>query len=316
MERWSKWKDEFIEYLRSERRLSPETVRAYRSDLEQFIDWIGKNNCCNSKGSEAESIDHRAVLGFLAGLGALKARSRARKLSAIKTFFRFLQDRSIIEENPAEVIRSPKIGYNSPPHFDVDEIYAFLEALKGKAKKAGVSWRIVRNWALFETLYGTGVRVSELCGLDEDDVFYEDLIVRIKGKGGKERIVPATPIALEAVRDYLSALQAQEPRKRHVSRALFKNRFGKRLTTRSVNRILERSLLETGIGLRDGLGPHGIRHSFATHLLNAGADLRVIQEMLGHSRLETTQRYAHLHIDRIMELYDRAHPRGRKRKEF
>lgn len=307
MNYWWVWKEEFSGYLQKERRLSPETVRAYRADIEQFIEWM------EGRARPEEGVDHRVILNFFADIGALKPRSRARKLSALRTFFRFLQEKSLLGENPAEVIRSPKIPRNTPPYLEVDEIYAFLEGLKKKAEQPNADWKVLRNWALFETLYGTGVRVSELCGLNENDIFFEDLIVRVKGKGGKERVVPVTQIAVEAIKGYLTALQAQEPRKRFVTPALFKNCFGKRLTTRSVHRILEKCLFESGI--RHHIGPHGIRHSFATHLLNAGADLRAIQEMLGHSRLETTQRYAHLHIDRMMEIYDRAHPRGRKRKE-
>lgn len=174
------------------------------------------------------------------------------------------------------------------------------------------SWRRWRNWALFECLYSTGVRVSELVGLNEEDISFEAGMVRVFGKGKKERIVPIGKKAMESIRGYLSALDFQFARARADSPALFRNARGGRLTTRSVHRILRTELRKCG--LWQYLTPHGLRHTFATHLLNSGADLRAIQEMLGHSSLSTTQRYTHVHMDQLMKVYDAAHPRSRKKQ--
>lgn len=311
MDRWILWIDAFIDYLNQERRVSPETVRAYHADITQFVEWLNIN--AEDGQLSPESVSHRDIIIFFSEQANKSNSTRARKLSALRTFFRFLQDRFGLDQNPADIINSPKIGRGTPPYLEVDEMYSFLEALREKAEDIDAQWKTARNWAIYETLYGTGIRVSELCALDEKDIDMQERIIRIVGKGNKERLIPITQMAIRAITTYLSILQRQEPRKRYISQALFKNRFGRRLTPRSIHRILWQELMEQGF--QRSIGPHGIRHSFATHLLNAGADLRTIQEMLGHRRLETTQRYAHLHIDHMMEVYDRAHPRGKKRKE-
>ncbi|SPF34829.1 Tyrosine recombinase XerC (fragment) [Syntrophobacter sp. SbD1] len=193
----------------------------------------------------------------------------------------------------------------------VDPAFHFLDTLSSAAHREGSSWRRARNWALFESLYSTGVRVSELVKLDLGGVAFDEAVVRVSGKGRKERIIPIGMKALDALRYYLGALEFQFPKGRAGSQALFLNSRGGRLTARSVGRILKSEL--TACGLWQRLSPHGLRHTFATHLLNAGADLRAIQEMLGHESLSTTQRYTHVNIDQLMKVYDSSHPRSRKK---
>lgn len=302
--------EEFLSHLQGERRMSQQTVRAYRSDLLQFFNWLVRENGFDRSDFLSSSITHHHIRKFFAQHNFSK-RTQARKLSALKSFFAFLEDRYSFSPNPAAVMTSPKLGHQSPPHFDVDEVIHFLDFLRSKALKAKASWMIVRNWAIFETLYGSGIRVSELVRLNEIDIDTSEKLIRVMGKGARERYVPVTSVAVDAVSKYLLTLQAQEPKKRFLSDALFKNRFGKRLTERSVHRILQNELMECGLFKK--IGPHGFRHSFATHLLSSGADLRAIQEMLGHRKLETTQRYTHLDIDRLTCVYDKAHPHSKKK---
>lgn len=301
----------FLDYLRYERSLSGETWRAYKSDLEQFHRFLQK-----SMGSDLVHISEISpdlIRRFFAGVHEdLKNTSRARKLSTLRSFYNYLNDRGCYQDNPAQRVASPKIRTKIPAFLDVDNMFHFLDALQHSALQPASSWRRLRNWAIFESLYSIGARVSELVGLNEADVDFSVGLVRIRGKGKKERMVPVGKKALEALRAYLSAVPIRFPRARAGTSHLFRNAAGGRLTTRSVHRILRAEL--RSCGLWQHLSPHGLRHTFATHLLNSGADLRAIQEMLGHAALSTTQRYTHVHLDQLTKVYDTAHPRSRKKQ--
>ncbi|MEJ5300315.1 MAG: tyrosine-type recombinase/integrase [Thermodesulforhabdaceae bacterium] len=297
----------FLAYLESERRVSGETVRAYESDLNQWADWLAKKN-----GNRIPTIHDGTrydVLEFFGSL-SLEKSSQARKLSALRSFYRFLEERFEETHNPVEEVHNPRVPLKTPPYMDVDEIYAFLGHLKDKALSASSHWRQVRNWAIYETIYSTGVRVSEVVSIKETDVDHDQGFLRVVGKGRKERLVPIGKTALSAISSYLEALSTQEPDLRHVSDVLFKNHRGKKLSTRAVHDILQKELLEARASKL--MGPHGLRHSFASHLLSAGADIRSIQEMLGHAHLTTTERYTHVDLGHLTSVYDKAHLRSRK----
>jgi integrase/recombinase XerC len=301
----------FLDYLRYERSFSEETSRAYEGDLEQFHRFLQKR--MSSDSIHLSEITPDLIRSFFAAIHKdLKNTSRARKLSTLRSFYNYLNDRGWYQENPAQRLASPKIRAKIPAFLDVDDVFHFLDALQRSALQPGSSWRRFRNWAIFECLYSIGSRVSELVGLNEADVDFSEGLVRIRGKGKKERVVPVGKKALEALRAYLSAVDIRFPPARVATPHLFRNAAGGRLTTRSVHRILRAEL--RSCGLWQHLSPHGLRHTFATHLLNSGADLRAIQEMLGHAALSTTQRYTHVHLDQLIKIYDTAHPRSRKKK--
>lgn len=324
---WDSAQALFLQYLRHERNLSPETLRAYASDLRQFAGYAsnlfegpelqqpickGEQNRAGSPVVRLSQISPDIVRGYLASVyKTLERTSRARKLSALRSFYHYLNSAGIFSENPADLVAHPRIKQKTPSFLQVDAIFHFLDTLSSRALRQGSSWRKARNWAMFESLYSTGIRVSELVKLNLPGVVFSEATVRVSGKGRKERIIPIGSKALDAVKYYLSALEFQFPKGRAASQALFLNSRGGRLTARSVDRILKAELIACGLWQR--LSPHGLRHSFATHLLNAGADLRAIQEMLGHESLSTTQRYTHVNIDLLMKVYDASHPRSRKK---
>ncbi|MFZ2445559.1 MAG: tyrosine recombinase XerC [Syntrophobacteraceae bacterium] len=307
---WNDAEARFLKYLQRERNVSEETLRAYAGDLRQFALYLAERN--DPAGMEMEAITPDFIRGFLASVHKrLEKSSRARKLSTLRSFYRYLNSSGIYGENPAELVAHPKIKQKTPHFLLVDAVFHFLDSLARSAGREGSSWRKSRNWALFESLYSTGTRVSELVRLDQGSVSYAEETVRVFGKGGKERVVPIGQKAIKALDHYLSVLDFQFPGALRASPALFRNARGGRLTARSVDRILKAEMI--ACGLWQHLSPHGLRHSFATHLLNAGADLRAIQEMLGHQNLSTTQRYTHVDMDRLMKVYDAAHPRSRKK---
>lgn len=306
---WEESVERFLRHLRHERALSEETLRAYSSDLSQVGEYLRKTTRAAVLSMSAITPD--LLHGFVASVHKdLEKTSQARKISAIRSFYRFLNDHELFGENPAAKITTPKIRTRLPSFLGIDDVFHFLESLRKSAGRPGASWRKWRNWALFECLYSTGVRVSELVGLDEQHVSFERGMVRVRGKGRKERVTPIGDQAMESVRCYMIALDGQFSKARRLTPALFRNAAGGRLSTRSVHRILRSELRQCG--LWQHLTPHGLRHTFATHLLNSGADLRAIQEMLGHSSLSTTQRYTHVQIDQLMKVYDAAHPRSRR----
>jgi len=316
--------DKFLEYLRDERSASEETRRAYKSDLDQFR--LHLQQKIRSENLPATEVTPDLVRSFMFSLPKdLKNSSRARKLSSLRSFFNYMLDRGWCRDNPAEQVATPKVRAKTPAFLDVDETFHFLGALQRSAGQPDSSWRRFRNWAMFECLYSFGARVSELVGMNVTDVDFEQGLVRLRGKGKKERVVPIGSKALEALRAYLDAVRRQVPRMRGEQAALFlSSRIREsgdhrpkeiRLTTRSVHRILVAELRRCG--LWQHLSPHGLRHTFATHILNSGrsqrdiADLRAIQEMLGHATLSTTQRYTHVHFDQLQQTYDLTHPRSR-----
>ncbi len=279
---WNSAQSLFLEYLRHERNLSEETLRAYASDLRQFAEYV--SGLVGPCAVELKMIGQETVRGYMASVhGSLEKTSRARKLSALRSFYHYLNSTGIYAENPADLVAHPRIRQKMVSFLQVDPVFHFLDTLSSAAHREGSSWRRARNWALFESLYSTGVRVSELVKLDLGGVAFDEAVVRVSGKGRKERIIPIGMKALDALRYYLAALEFQFPKGRAGSQALFLNSRGGRLTARSVGRILKSEL--TACGLWQPLSPHGLRHTFATHLLNAGADLRAIQEMLGHESL-------------------------------
>jgi integrase/recombinase XerC len=306
---WRHAEAKFVNYLRHERSLSEETIRAYAADLRQFAGYLLTSG---GPGLELHKVTPDLIRGYLASVHkTLEKTSRARKLSTLRSFFRYLNGCGLYAENPAELVAHPKIDQKTPSFLQVDVIFHFLDSLSRTALMEGISWRRSRNWALFETLYSTGIRVSELVRLNFENINFDEGTIRVFGKGRKERVVPIGNKAMSAVKYYFSALDFQFPKAKSLSSSVFRNARGGRLTVRSVDRLLKAELI--ACGLWQQLSPHGLRHTFATHLLNAGADLRAIQEMLGHQNLSTTQRYTHVHMDHLMKVYDASHPRSRKK---
>jgi integrase/recombinase XerC len=285
----------FCTHLDTERNVSPHTLAAYRRDLEQLALFVvAEKNAAASAGE----VDHLLLRRYLALLGkSAKKSSVGRKLAAIRTFFRFLLRQGEIGTNPAELIATPKKEQHLPFHLDIDQVTALMEAPAENEK------HVLRDRAILELLYSSGLRVSELTCLDRGDLDLSGGMVRVMGKGGKERIVPVGSRAIAAVREYLA--QSGEPA---GSGALFLNTRGQRINRRSVARIVDAHVLRVAAFKR--ISPHTLRHTFATHMLEGGADLRAIQELLGHASLSTTQKYTHVGIDRLMEVYDKAHPKA------
>ena len=249
-----------------------------------------------------EQIDGITIRGYLSFLHHKhKKTTIARKLSAIRSFFKFLVKKRIISENPAEMVLTPKQDKTIPIYLSVDEMFRVLDSIQTDTLLG------LRNRAIFETLYSSGIRVSELANMNLSDVDFSAAVVRVFGKGNKQRIVPVGQKALAAINAYRTQIERHTDREALKDGPLFLNRFKKRLTPRSIARILKK--LVEAVGLLTPVSPHALRHTFATHMLDAGADLRVVQELLGHKSLSTTQRYTHVSIDRLMETYDKAHPR-------
>ncbi len=297
--------DAFAQYLADERRASARTVETYIRDLRSFRDYVREEGL----PADARKLDIVALRGFLASLfGSNQASTMKKKVSAIRSLFKFLLKRQIIERNPAAALRSPKIAQSLPRFLTVEQAFRVMEA-PPKEKKRAKPLK-ARDQALLETLYGTGVRVSELAGMNIDHCDFTESEVRVLGKGGKERVVPLGKSAVEAIQAYLPERGVLlERAKQGEPGALWLSRSGRRLSVRQVQNVVRRhGTLGAG---RGDLHPHAMRHTCATHLLDAGADLRSIQELLGHSSLSTTQRYTHVSVDRLMEVYDRAHPLAR-----
>lgn len=292
----------FLEHLEHVKRASPHTKAGYRRDLEQLRAWLVENKLPGAK--DLKRLDLFSLRGFLASRYKSDSTTTVlRKVSAIRTFLRWAVKQKRIPSSPAEALDSPKRPKSLPRSVSVDEAFALCDAPDEK-KPAGL-----RDKAVIELLYGAGLRISELCGLDLDDVDLRSLSVRVFGKGRKERVVPFHDAAREALERYLDEGRprlAQDPEER----ALFVGERGGRLSDRVVRRFLSRYGIE--VGARGRVHPHKLRHAFATHLLEGGADLRGIQELLGHASLGTTQRYTHVDLARLTKVYDAAHPRARE----
>ena len=297
--------EQYGAHLRVERNLSPHTLRNYLSDLKQFQQFLREEGL--SPGEEkkipVQKVDHHIVRAYLGALAKnCRKSSIGRKLAALKGFFRYLLREGRIERDPLSVFGTPKQEKPLPVFLSVDDMFRLLGSVQG------IGALEIRDRAMLEVFYSTGIRVSELVGLNWGDIDFQLGILRVMGKGSKERIVPVGEVALQALRDYGIEQGKKWGRAAKGETPVFLNRLGKKITTRSVARIVEKHLRATGIPVR--MGPHGLRHTFATHLLNSGADLRVIQEMLGHASLSTTQRYTHVNLDQLTAVYDRAHPRA------
>ena len=297
---------EFERTLVVEENASPHTVRNYVSDLGQLRAFLLERRLgLNDAGDEVvlERVDQTAMRGFLAALLRRNRKSSVgRKLSAVKRFFRYLLRRGVIARDPTAGIATPKKEQQLPVHLTVDDMFRLLEAPPQDTPVG------LRDRALLEVLYSCGLRVSELIGLNWADVDSGLELVRVRGKGGKERLVPIGQKALAALAAYRGRLRDLCPRRLPDQEAVYLNRRGGRLTTRSVARMVERYVMVSGLATK--ASPHALRHSFATHLLGAGADLRAIQELLGHASLSTTQKYTHVNLDQLMSVYDKAHPRA------
>ena len=310
----------FLEHLALNRNVSAHTVRAYESDLRQFLDHVAAIAGVKPREIAPSALDRGAVRSFLAEVHAagLSRATAARKLASIRTFLRYLRREELMEGDPGSLVATPKREIRMPSHLSEREMAALLET-PSAADPLGR-----RDRAILELFYASGLRLSELAGLDVDDVNLRARMARVLGKGGKERMVPFNGSTAKAVRDYLpdrEELRSSEkgrPAKAGGYRAgrhgagrhepLFVNFRGTRLSTRSIDRLVRR--YAAACSTRLGISPHALRHSFATHLLQRGADLRAIQELLGHSRLSTTQRYTHVNAAQLLETYRKAHPRA------
>jgi integrase/recombinase XerC len=284
----------FIRYLEVERGVSAHTVRAYRKDLEEFSAYAA---------AKPENMDLIDIRGFIAGQinKGLSKITVSRRLSSVRSFFKYLHREGYITANPAKLVSNPKIPKMLPRYLSVDDVFSLIE------RPEGIGFITVRDRAILELLYSSGLRVSELSGLNVDDLNIRESLVKIRGKGKKERIVPVGSKAIGAAKSYLVERMLRKSR----DKALFLNRLGTRLTDRGVRRIVVKYARASA--MTGHVGPHVLRHSFASHLLQGGADLRVIQELLGHASLSTTQKYTHLDITHLMDIYDKAHPLANKK---
>ena len=292
----------FGAHLEIERNLSYHTKRNYLADLKQFQEFLLKRGV-----RHIDAIDQTAIRAFLAVLYMKKIKkvTMSRKVASLRAFFRFLIREGKIKYNPAEMIQAPKADKYLPTFLSIDEVLALLGV------KFGGDALGVRDRAIMELFYSAGLRIGELTGLNTGDIDFPRGLVKVRGKGKKERIVPVGEPALKALEDYLGIRGefARDNGENYLEAPLFLGRLGSRLTPRSVRRLVDKYVLLSGINRK--ITPHVLRHTFATHLMDAGADLRVIQELLGHESLSTTQKYTSVSVTRLMEIYDKSHPRSR-----
>ena len=296
---------EFDRHMKVERNLSEHTRDGYLTDLKQFQTFLETREISGGV-EEAIPMDPLVIRSFLASLYREKLRkvTVSRKVAALRSFYRYLHREGMVSVNPAELVQLPRCEKYIPVVLSVDEMLALLQ-VKFPEDAAGR-----RDRAMIELFYSAGIRLSELTGLDLGDIRSNEGLVKVKGKGRKERIVPVGRPALQALEAYLQKRPElrKEGADRDAENALFLSTRGKRMNPRGVARVVERVVRESGIGRK--ISPHALRHTFATHLLDAGADLRSIQEMLGHKSLSTTQKYTSVSVSRLMEIYDRSHPRA------
>lgn len=281
--------EKYIRYLEIERNASAHTIFNYRRDLEEFKKFIGE--------AEIENLDYLVIRKFLSALKErrLKNSSISRKLSCIRSFFKFLNREGLLKNDPSTAISSPKLERHLPIFLTEDEVTKLIESPDAKEVFG------LRDRAILETFYSTGMRISELVGLNIENIDFFGGVVKVMGKGKKERLVPIGDKALRIIREYIN-------KNKQPPAAVFLNKNGKRITVRGVRLILDKYIRRTA--LREDVSPHSLRHSFATHLLNRGADLRSVQELLGHANLSTTQIYTHLTTEKLKSVYDKAHPRA------
>ena len=301
--------ERYLEHLGEERALSAHTLRAYRADLERFLAFLARDwLAVEPDAIRPDQVEAAAVRAFLAALTreGLGKKSQGRTLSTVRGLFRHAVREGTLPSSPAAVIRTPKTPQHLPRHLRPAEVEAVLAAAVETPGPLAL-----RDRALLELLYASGLRVGELVSLDWRDLDLAARVLRVMGKGGKERMVPFGVPAADSLRAWLAAWEdiRGEAAAREDAMPVFLNARGGRLTDRSVRRIVDRSVEQAA--LASGVHPHTLRHSFATHLLEAGADLRAIQELLGHSSLSTTQKYTHVEVDRLLAVYRQAHPRAK-----
>jgi integrase/recombinase XerC len=314
--------ERFIEHLEQERNLSPHTIRAYRADLKRFLDFLSGEFYGVPRGSlSPQAIDVLAVRSFLAHLSrtGVGKRSQGRMLSAVRSLFRFACREGLIADNPAAAVRTPKQPSKLPRHLRPGEVETLIEGASGDTPLER------RDRAVLELLYATGLRVGELVQLDWSAIDLQGRVLRVMGKGGKERMVPFGRPAAESLRlwfecweEVRSADSRDSSNSKNFSSSsrdepVFLNYRGGRLTDRSIRRMIDHYVEVTAVAA--GVRPHTLRHTFATHLLEQGADLRTIQELLGHSSLATTQRYTHLELDHLLNVYRQSHPRAKAKDD-
>jgi integrase/recombinase XerC len=310
--------ERYLTYLKAVRNASPHTLRSYRNDLGQFRQYISPPGAAEVQLRE---IDHRVIREFLGHLHDrhLQKRSMARKLACLRSFFKFCSREGLVHDNPARLVATPKLPVRIPTVLSAEEMNTFLDRMASggmgneneRAKHDPESELMLpRDRAILELLYASGLRVSELTGLDLGDIDRKAQMLRVLGKGNKERIVPYGGKAEQALSAYepIRARLLHQAGERGQAQAVFLNKAGRRLGPRSVGRLVKKYVRLVNINW--DLHPHSLRHAFATHLLADGADLRAIQELLGHASLSTTQRYTHASIRQLMEVYDKAHPRA------
>ena len=285
----------FLDFLEAEKNASVHTVKNYAVDLREFTG--------NLRGKPLHDVTYLDIRSFLARLKekAYSKSTMARKLACIRSFFKYLLRENTLKANPAADIATPKRDKRLPQFLDLEEVNHLLEA------PSKATWEGKRDNAILETLYSSGLRVSELVGLNHDDIDFFSALVRVRGKGKKERILPVGPAALKAIQEYLDH-HPKRDKEQGLKKPLYLNRSGGRLTDRSIRRMILKYARQ--IALKKGVSPHMLRHSFATHMLDRGADLRSVQELLGHENLSTTQIYTHVTTKRLKEAYNAAHPRA------
>jgi integrase/recombinase XerC len=294
--------EQFCDYLEHERHSSPHTIRSYSADLNGLLIWAADNGYGDRDVASISADDLREFLIHLrAGPEDYAPRSVARKLSSAKSLFKYLLRHGIISSNPMALVRTPKLPKRMPHYLEEHEVAALLAAPKGSDVFAK------RDRAILETLYSTGLRASEIVSLNVESINLREGTAVVMGKGSKERMVFFGKYAIEAINDYLPSRSSLTSQYREGP--LFINKLGTRLTTRSLQRVIEKYIMETGLSSKTT--PHTLRHTFATHMLNKGADIRLIQELLGHSSIATTQIYTHLSPEKLREVYTAAHPRSR-----
>ncbi|HPJ95760.1 MAG TPA: tyrosine recombinase XerC [Syntrophales bacterium] len=303
--------DEFIKYIDLEKGYSPHTTGSYRSDLIQFASFLEQNRWCVERGEQERLIDVDPV-GIRKYLGQLhrdklKKTSIGRKIAALKSFFKYLMKKGYLERNPVADIQTPKKEKYIPVFLTVDEVFAILE------KSCSNDPADLRNRAMLELLYTSGIRRAELLGLNCSDIDFKQALIKVRGKGKKERVVPVGEQALQSMREYRDRgrVEAAQSDSFGAGEPFFTSKKGERLNPRTISRIVDKLTVSGGINRK--ISPHVLRHTFATHLLDGGADLRAIQEMLGHESLSTTQKYISVSMAKLMETYDTAHPRSRRK---
>jgi integrase/recombinase XerC len=301
---------EFKKYLVGEKNASPNTLSAYLNDLAQFDAFLRESgHACDESGVQIDRLDRLAVRSFMGRLyeQSNSGTTMGRKLSALSSFFKFLCREGYLKTNFAKTIPIPKKVNKLPSHLSVDEVFRLLDLPQSD------SFTGARDRAILELFYGTGVRISELVGLSPDNFKLEQRNVKVRGKGNKERLLPLGKKTVGAIKNYLGYRTEYLRKKKPdpVPVRLFLNQRAQSISVRGVRKIMTRYIRSNHFP--ENISPHSLRHTFATHMLEAGADLRTIQEMLGHASLSTTQKYTHLTIDRLLETYDKAHPRARKK---